>query len=100
MLYSNIKTLAEAFDYVLDCNLATAETLAMRKRPPKAELRRHLSIVQKGIEALEAETDPPHEFSSRTKDIVALWETVPLEEALRSWAQDIHLRHHGTELVL
>jgi len=94
------KTLAETLDYVLDCTLATAETLAMRKKPPKAELRRQLSIAQKGIEALEAETDPPHQFSSRTKEIVILWATVPLKDALWSWARDIHFRHNETELVL
>lgn len=40
-----VRTINDAFAYVLDCNLATVEHMLSLKSPPKSELRRQCSIA-------------------------------------------------------
>ena len=80
----------ETLGYIVDCTMATAAGMAMRKSPSRTQLWRQLNIAGYGIEALEGETDPPYKFTSRLADILILWGQMPLSDALREWAQEIH----------
>jgi len=44
-----IRTEGDALVYLADCTLATVETLAMRKSPPKAELERQVMMASDAI---------------------------------------------------
>lgn len=44
-----IRNEGDALVYLTDCTLATVETLAMRKTPPKAELSRQMSMAEHAI---------------------------------------------------
>ena len=86
----------ETLGYIVECTMATASGMAMRKNPSRTQLWRQLNIAGYGIEALEGETDPPYEFTSRLADILILWGQMPLSDALREWAQEIHVSINKT----
>jgi hypothetical protein len=50
MLATSVKTPEEALAYMLDCTLATVETLAMKKSRTKSEFNRHMSIAQQCLD--------------------------------------------------
>jgi hypothetical protein len=46
----SVQTEKEALAYLLDCQLATVEQLALRKSPPLGELDRHKIIAKKALD--------------------------------------------------
>jgi hypothetical protein len=50
MLANSVKTTDEALAYMLDCTLATVETLAMKKSRTKSEFARQIAIAQQCLE--------------------------------------------------
>ena len=45
----NVTTPEEALAYITDCNLATIQSMAMKKSRPKYEYARQIKIAQKAI---------------------------------------------------
>ncbi len=50
MLYSEVRTINDAFAYITDCNLATVCHMATLKSRKKGEFERQISIAQKAID--------------------------------------------------
>jgi len=50
MLTSSVRTEKDALAYLLDCTLATVESLAMRKSRPKGEFERQKQIAQQVLD--------------------------------------------------
>jgi hypothetical protein len=46
MLQRNVRSAADALSYLMDCNLATVEGLALKKSKSKQDYERHISIAQ------------------------------------------------------
>lgn len=57
----------EAVVWLTDCTLATADSLAMKTRPPKGELDRQTRIAQRGIDWILAMNITP---SGRPEDVI------------------------------
>lgn len=47
MRYYQVRTSEDALAYILDCNLATVEGMAMKKSRPSGEYARQIAIAQK-----------------------------------------------------
>jgi hypothetical protein len=45
-----IRSEGEALVYIVDCTLATVCIMAMKKRPPVYEFKRHIMIAQSGVD--------------------------------------------------
>jgi hypothetical protein len=52
MYKNNIRTPADALAYFTDCQLATVETLAAKKSPPKHDYKRQISIAQHMVDLI------------------------------------------------
>jgi len=50
MHFYHIASSEDALAYLLDCTLATVETMAEKKRIPKYEYERHVGIAQRNLE--------------------------------------------------
>lgn len=64
MMYSQIRKPEEMVEYLIDCTLATAESMLGKKSTPKkGEFERQCSIAQKGIDFLGRD----YPFTGRAK---------------------------------
>lgn len=63
MLHYQIKTPEDMIDYLIDCTLATVESMCLRKSVVKSEFERQCNIAQKAIDFL----GPNHIFKSRAE---------------------------------
>ena len=48
----DVNSPAKALEYIVDCTLATVESMAMTKSRKKREYQRQISIAQKGVDWL------------------------------------------------
>jgi len=56
----NINTSDDAFAYIVECTLATVSDLASKRRPPKGELSRQISIAQTGLDWVRTLMSDPY----------------------------------------
>lgn len=63
-----VRSSEDALVWMTDCTLATVQDLAFRFRPPKAELRRQISIAQHGVDWIKVMGISP---SGRAADVIA-----------------------------
>lgn len=53
MFKRDIRTPEDALTYMTDCTLATVTSMAMKKRRPKGEFERQISIAQTGVTLMQ-----------------------------------------------
>jgi len=59
MMKYEIRNVKDALAYMVDCTLATVETMALKKSRPKAEYERQKSIAQTGVNfIIDLQVDP------------------------------------------
>jgi hypothetical protein len=68
MYQHSVRTLEDAFAYIIECQLATVESLAMKKSRGVYDYRRHIDIAQTGLQWL-LDFDVTPEAGSRARQI-------------------------------
>jgi hypothetical protein len=78
-----VRTPGEALAYIVDCTLATVETLAMKKSRSKAEFERQVAMGQSGVDWMRS---MKVDFSTtRAKEVVESFNGNVMKWAERSF---------------
>jgi hypothetical protein len=87
MRRDQVKNERDALAYIVDCTLATVESLALKRNPPVRELDRQIAIAQHAIDWMVA-FNVPHQ-STRAEEITTA------KKSVRTWAFDMRQRILG-----
>lgn len=81
--YHALQNCEEGFVYLVDCTLATVETLACKKKPPVGEYLRQIEMAQRSINCLiETRSEL---YGTRAEEVY-----VKFAGSVQGWANAIH----------